>query len=394
MSSRASSEARRPWMPTDQQVLLVRAALLEREPAIEAWNQWKKAGGFARIGAGSVLLLPIVYRNLVDHGVSDPALKHARLAYQMTWLGNERFFRGVFALLNSLRAAGIETMIMKGAALSLLYYKDLGLRSMGDVDILIRPHEVANVIDILVELGGKEISDIPNVLTETYLYARHAIHYSSDRISNLDLHWHVMDEACPPSEDEPFWSGAIRTTIRGVETLVMSPTDQLLHVCAHEARWTPIPFPRWIVDVVTILRTSPDDINWDRLISLARRLRMVIPVREALQHVVDVGGAPIPSSVLTNLHHLSLSKEEVRDYRIRCLQPNPLRILSMEYRRMSLQPSRHSRRWRLFAFPSYARALWGLDHAWQLPFYGLLWGARTLTRSCRYYLGKLTRRTF
>lgn len=393
MSSRASREARRPWMPTDQQVLLVRAAVLNGEPAIEAWDRWKSIIDFERIDDGSSALLPIVYRNLVDHGVSDPMVKRARLAYKMTWLENERLFNYISALLESLRAAGIETMILKGAALALLYYRDLGLRSLGDVDILIRPHDVANAIDTLIELGWKKMRHTPHVLTETYLHARRAINYSSDRIANLDLHWHVMEETCRPNGDDWFWSGAIQTTVRGVETHAMNPTDQLLHVCAHEARWTPIPLPRWIVDVMTILKTSPSDVDWDRLVSHARRLGLVIPVREALKQVVDVVDAPIPSSVLNSLHRLPLSKEDERKNRIRCLPPSILRALAQEYRRMSVQPSRHSRRWRLLTFPSYARALWGLDHAWQLPFHGLLWGARTLRRSGCYYVGKLTGRT-
>lgn len=393
MSSSVSTAARRPWKPTDQQVLLVRAALLERKPAIEAWNQWKLAGGFARIGAGSVVLLPIVYRNLVDHGVSDPVLKRARLAYQITWLGNERLFRGVSALLGSLHDAGIETTILKGVALVLLYYQDLGLRSLGDVDVLIRPHNVANAIDTLSELGWKKMGRPPRVLTEIYLDTRRAINFSSDRIAKLDLHWHVMDETCRPNGDDWFWSGAIRTTVRGVETLAMNPTDQLLHVCAHEARWTPIPLPRWIVDVMMILRTSAGDVDWDRLVSHARRLGLVIPVREALKQVVDVVDAPIPSSVLNSLHCLPLSKEDERENRIRCLPPGLLRTLALEYRRMSAQPSRHSRRWRILTFPSYARVLWGLGHTWQVPFHVLLWGTRTLRRFARYYVGKMTGRT-
>ena len=317
-----------------------------------------------------------------------------RPTYQVTWLGNERLFYDVSALLESLRAAGIETMVLKGAALALLYYQDLGLRSMGDVDILIRPHDVPNAVDTLLKLGWKRMEHTARVLTETYLYARRAINFSSDRIAKLDLHWHVMDETCHANGDELFWRGAIRTTVRGVETLAMNPTDQLLHVCAHEAQWTPIPLPRWIVDVMTVLRTSDGNIDWNRFVTHTRSLGLVLPVREALQYVVDVARAPIPSSVLNSLYRLPLTKGDERDYRIRCQPRSILRALASEYRRMSLQPNRHSRRWRLLSFLSYARALWGLDHAWQLPFHGVLWGARTLGRSSRYYLGKLPRRIF
>ena len=380
-------------MPTDRQVLLVRAALLEREPAIDAWNQWKLAGDLERIDDGSSALLPIVYRNLVDHGVSDPMVKRAELAYKTVWLENERLFHDVSALLESFRAAGIETMLLKGAALALLYYQDLGLRSMGDVDLLVRPHAVAHAVDTLIELGWRKMRHTPRVLTETYLHARRAINYSSDRIANLDLHWHAMDETHRPNGDDGFWSRAIQTTVCGVETFAMNPTDQLFHVCAHETLWTPIPLPRWIVDVMTILKASDGDIDWDRFVSHAQRLGLVLPVRKALEQVVGIVAASIPASVLDDLHRLPVSKDEGRKNRVRCQPPSILRALAREYRMMPPQPGRLRNRWRLLAFPSYTRALWDLDNAWQLPLHALLWGARTLKRSARYYARKLARRT-
>jgi hypothetical protein len=372
-------------MPSERQVLLVRAALLAREPAIGAWNQWKLTGDLNRIDDGSSALFPIVYRNLADHGVQDRAVKRARDAYKTTWLENELRFSKVRALLEALNAAGIETMILKGVALALLYYRDLGLRSMGDADVLIRPDDVVDAIDLLTELGWRKTGRTPNVVTETYLYARREIHFLSDRTTCLDLHWRVMDETCLSSRDDWFWSGAIRASVRGVETHAMNPTDQLLHVCAHATLWTPVPLPRWIADAAVILKTSRGDIDWDRLLSHARRLGLVIPVRETLKQVVDVLDAPIPSSVLDNLYRLPLSKEDLRDYRIRCLPPSPLRTLPLEFRRMSLRSGRANGGWRLLAFLSYARALWGLEHAWQLPLQALLWGARALRRLPGYY---------
>jgi hypothetical protein len=141
-----------------------------------------------------------------------------------------------------------------------------------------------------------------------------------------------------------------------------------------------------------ILRASDDDIDWDRFISHTRRLGLVLPVREVLEQVVEVVDSPIPSSVLSDLRRLPLSKEDERKYRSQCLPPSLLRALTEEYRRMAMQPGRHDRRWRILTFPSYARALWGLDHGWQVPIQGVLWGARTLRRSARYHAGKLTAR--
>jgi hypothetical protein len=386
---RVSPVTERPWMPTERQVLLVKAALLARGPAIDAWNQWKRAGNSEGVDDGSAALLPIVYQRLVDHGVNDPLVKRARDAYKATWLENERRFREVAELLGSLDSLGIETMVLKGVALALLYYQDPGLRPMGDVDILVRPRDVADTIDALTRLAWRQIGRTPRLLSETYLNARREIHFVNSRGMYLDLHWRVMDEACLSSTDEWFWSGAIRMSVRGVETHAMNPTDQLLHVCVHATLWTPSPLPRWIVDAATILRTSCADIDWDRLVSHAQRLGLVIPLRETLRQLVEVFDSSIPLPAVDTLRSISASKEEMRAYKIRCLPRSPLETLSLEFRRMSLQSPGRGRARRLLAFPAYARALWGLDHAWQLPVCAVKWGVRTARRLPGYYWKRL-----
>jgi hypothetical protein len=390
---RRTAIPRRPWQPTDEQVLLVEAALLDQDSAIDAWDRWRSSAQLDRIDDGSAALLPIVYRNLAEYGVSDSMLRHARRAYQIAWLTNERLFDAISTLLADLREEGIKTMILKGTALALLYYQDLGLRSLGDVDLLIRPHDVTNAINTLTRLGWTKTGRTPRVLTQTYLSARRAIHFSSDRIAKLDLHWHVMDESCGLNADRSFWINAIPTAVRGVQTCAMCPTDQLLHVCAHEARWTPVALPRWIVDAITILRASPRELDWIRLVSHAQRLGLVLPVREALEGVLQVVDAPIPSSVLNDLHRVPLSRSDHRAHAIRSLPPSPLRLLETEYRRLSLELARKGKRYWILFLPSYARALWGLDRAWQLPLHVFLWGARTLWRFASHYGQKLIERS-
>ena len=379
-----TAEHQRPWMPTEQQALLLQAALLEGQSAIDAWSRWKRCGGLARIGAGSVVLLPIVYRNLAEHGVRDAAIEYSRRLYQATRLKNEQLLRALSVLFKSLHAAGVETMILKGVALALLHYRDLGLRSMGDVDVLIHSNDVADAVALLTRVGWKPVGrPIPN-LTEPYLSTRRAINLSSDRIKKLDLHWHVIDESCRPNGDDGFWSGAIPTAVCDVETRAMNPTDQLFHVCAHEIRWSPVPLPRWIVDVAMILRSSPERIDGDRLASNARELDLVLPVREALQQALRFVESPIVSSLLEAMHGVPSSRGAIREFRRRSSPPTPLSSIATEFWRMSLQPGRRSVVRRVLALPAHARVVWGLTHAWQLPIASVRWGTRVLVRIVRH----------
>ncbi len=382
--ARAGRPNRRPWEPTEQQALLVRSAVLHDQQAITAWREWTTSGKNRTIGDGSSVLLPILYRNLSDLGVrEDPRLEAARFSYQMTWLDNQKLFRDLSAVLRSLQTEGIDVMILKGTALALLYYRDVGLRSLGDVDILVRPRNVRQAIALLKRSGWRQMGSAPRNLTETYLGARRAINFTSPEIGKLDLHWHVMMECCRPGGDDEFWSGAVPAVISGVETLAMNPTDQLLHVCAHEARWTPVSLPRWIADVAAILETPDVRIDWDRLVSHTRRLGLAIPVREALETVLRTVGTPIPDSVLEKLHAVQSSRRSRQDYEVRCSPPNHnlLRRIALEYRRMCLLSGKTQACLRFWAFPKYVCSLWGLDSMWQLPLHVLRWAASFASRA-------------
>jgi len=56
-------------------------------------------------------------------------------------------------VLVSFHRAGIQTILLKGAALILLHYKDPGLRPMVDFDILVPAGKAAAAIKVLTELG-------------------------------------------------------------------------------------------------------------------------------------------------------------------------------------------------------------------------------------------------
>ena len=73
--------------------------------------------------------------------------------YQLTWYRNQMLFHNMAILLRRFHNAGIQTMIIKGAALTLLYYRDYGLRPMKDFDVLIHTKQATAAINLLKKLG-------------------------------------------------------------------------------------------------------------------------------------------------------------------------------------------------------------------------------------------------
>jgi hypothetical protein len=158
----------------------------------------------------------------------------------------------------------------------------------------------------------------------------------------IDLHWHLLPDMCFSHADEEFWGRAAATTLHGVSVSVLDATDQLFHTCAHGVKWEHVPPLRWIADAAMILRDASVVIDWDRLVELARRLRLVLPLRDALTYLEHALGIPVPHPVQAALRNTPVSLAERWEYRLRTRPASPVlgRLLEhrLRYRRLRRAP--------------------------------------------------------
>ncbi|MFZ2396370.1 MAG: nucleotidyltransferase family protein [Smithella sp.] len=66
--------------------------------------------------------------------------------YRKAWSKNQTLFHEMAKVVEYLQHAGIKTMLLKGASLSLLYYKNNGARPMADIDLLVPYKQVSEKI--------------------------------------------------------------------------------------------------------------------------------------------------------------------------------------------------------------------------------------------------------
>ena len=151
--------------PTPDQELLLRAALLEGDEAMQAWLDWRSGVEFDLLGRPSRRLLPLLYRNLRSLGVQDPLMSKLKRAYQSTWYRNQIRFRDMGKVLSSFHEVGIQTMVLKGVALALLHYEDPGLRPMGDGDVLVLTEQAPEAVELLASLGWRPRANESLLLT-------------------------------------------------------------------------------------------------------------------------------------------------------------------------------------------------------------------------------------
>ena len=225
-------------------------------------------------------------------------------------------------------------MLLKGAALTLLHYRDPGLRPMDDVDILVPTRQWRAAVDAVFELGWRPRAPV----TPRHVEASHGMDFGNAEAHRMDLHWHLLPESCWPGADDEFWGHASTTSLHGVPVSILDPTDQLFHTCAHGVKWEPVPSLRWIVDAAMILKDPSVTIDWDRLLRLTDRHRVVPSLRDALTYLETELGLPVPAAVRTALSAAPVSWAEGYEYRLRNRPASPtlgrLREHWLRYRRV------------------------------------------------------------
>jgi putative nucleotidyltransferase-like protein len=280
--------------PTDDQILLLRAALFDADEARAAWADWRSTESPDTAEHASQRLLPLAYRNLVAAGVPDSDLAVLKSAYRAAWLRNQLLLEGAAAALRALHDAGIRTMVLKGVPLALLHYRDTGVRPMLDVDILVRRADAERARSALTASGWTESYPAPNGRRG----GAHALALDDGLGRSLDLHWSALAESAP---DDDFWSASVELDVFGVSTRALCPADQLLHAAVHGGQWNPVPPVRWMADAVAIQRSGGADVDWERMVSEATRRRVTVLLEASLLHLADAVRFPVPAWVLERL---------------------------------------------------------------------------------------------
>jgi hypothetical protein len=319
---------REDWLPRPAQELLLHAALAETpEDATREWSRWRSEVELTDVDSASFQILPLAYRNLTRLGIEDADRKRLRGVYLLSWSSNQLLVQTGAVGLRKLADAGIDTIVLKGAAVANDHYKDLGVRSMFDFDILVPHDRAGDAMDVLEETFTPAPAEIP---PREWIPERHSVGFSGPEGRDIDLHWYSLWFSSP---EEDLWPSSRVTTIGGVATRTLSPTDQLLHVLAHGAWWMEPARLRWVADSVTVIRSGGDEIDWARFAERARERRLGSILMAPLTYLRERFGVEIPSETLGELRRERPTLLERGAHRAARAPRTPARALVMHYER-------------------------------------------------------------
>jgi hypothetical protein len=282
--------------PDEVQQLLLEAALLPGDAGAAAWAAVRPRIDVDHLPGELHRLMPALSKALAAAGVADPELPRLKGVYQYGWYRNQLLFADGAALVGALETVGIPTMLLRGAAMAVAYHGDGGIRPMNDLDVLVPAREASRARRTAAGLGWW-----PEAGSQPLEKRAAAATLRNDQGRVVRLHWRPSrNVALPPAGWEPTWRRAVEVTFNHAATRVPSPADHLVLACIDGARANSGSTLRWIADATVLLGAAPD-LDWEVVVSEARRHHSSLLLGEALRYLSEVVEAKVPSEVIGTL---------------------------------------------------------------------------------------------
>ena len=333
-------------------------------------------------------LAPLLYWVLSRSGkfssIPESARNSLRALYFGTWMNNQKIFKELEALAQAFKQAGIPLVVLKGACFTLTIYPDMGLRPMGDLDMLVPDLKLSEAVRIAKSLGY--VDAVPEASPGLRDLLNHEICLQKTGSSSITLEIHhslVADRSFSYAVPvDWFWEqteslDASFMKVSDLNLFMLTPTAQVLYAASHAmlqhgAKNAPL---RWFYDLDRLIRFYAGRLDWDLLLSQARIFEWGSALEAALSKTVACFGTPIPEHVLTSLSGISDRHQKL--VALKQIQP-ATHVLDERQKLLSLKGYARFRLLLALIVPSpaYMRWRYRLKTSWAIPAYYVIrwWG--------------------
>lgn len=256
---------------------------------------------------------PLLYWNLRkisnDKNIPSEAIKDLQKMYYSNLARNILLFNELSKILTAFKKTGIDVIVLKGASLAEEIYKNIGLRPMGDIDLLIKEEDLQKAKTELAKLMYSSYA-CPTNVHETFqtIIASALTFIRQDGKISIDVHWDIQPPHSPYKVDvNKLWKNAKPTKIAGIETLTLAPEDLLQHLCLHVDKHIHISSKlsanplRDYCDIAEVTSHFKTTFNWEYFLQNSKSCKIEQPIFEGLSIAKKYFGALIPENFLNEL---------------------------------------------------------------------------------------------
>lgn len=227
---------------------------------------WKAVGDLAYFHNVEPLLYWMVSNTEFSIKIPEWLKERWEKAYFGNFLGNEEYFDILKRLLGRCEKEGISIIVLKGPALIGRIYKDSGLRTMSDLDILCSRDDLRRIVKIGRHMGYTSIADGDGPAS-----THHVAIYQAASGAILECHFMpyevIQDHA---RFIQLAWGGREWIDVGDFHCPVLGLEMELLFNIAHLVQHQFDVSLKHYLDIAGFLVLCRGQLNWDRLGTLLR----------------------------------------------------------------------------------------------------------------------------
>jgi len=238
------------------------------------WNTFVSEAGRHRVA-------PLLYQKIkqasVESMIPEDVVRKLRANYLANAYRNTILFHQLNELVARLNSKSIPVILLKGAHLAEFVYKDIALRPMSDIDILVKEEHLSETVRFAFDAGYHLMSDNisekeKNNKNYNYGIAPDVRHFETlshpETKCILEIHCSIASEVSPfgisPSE---LLQNSQPASLNKNSVFLLSPDDLITHLCLHVSYDDLFGYGLGaLYDIAITIQYYDNRIDWKRLL--------------------------------------------------------------------------------------------------------------------------------
>lgn len=260
-------------------------------------------------------IAPLIYNKIklaqAESMIPADVVRKFRGKYLANAYRNTVLFHQLTELVARLNNKDIPVILLKGAHLAEFVYKDIALRPMSDLDILVKEENLSETIQIAFSAGYQFFCDKNPEKEKTnknydygimsdFNHFQALIHPATKCM--LEIHCFIASGESPfeiPASE--LWQTAQSATLNENAVFLLSPEDLIIHLCKHAAYDHLFDFGLGaLYDISITIKHYGKDINWNEIRRRSSQWRTSQCLLLALYFTKKWLGASIPDGIFEN----------------------------------------------------------------------------------------------
>jgi Uncharacterised nucleotidyltransferase len=372
-------------VPAEPAAGLLRAMLWDGAAARAEWLAWTKSVGdprkfFERDYRGRKGLLAFLGHRLSENDVDagQDFATYARVAQVREELRSRIFIDTLHTVQSSMESAGLEPILVNGAAYAFTVYSQPLVRHSHGIDLLLPADQLGAGNRAAAAAGFRlqRTATLPRGVLETYVHG-----------TGLELTLRSQLYLAPHAKNEPagFRSRCEQVAVEQSRVRVLAPADRLCHTLGEGAAAPTHGNLRWACDAYLLLRRTKQ-LDFDAVVAMAVEIGTALPTAVLLEFFQAELGVEIPARVLAELRTRGAPRGACRSNLLLSTVLRTSASVGEFVRRARAEPGLFHRAARFALFPSAEHIAYQRRPAakWKIPFLYVTRVGRVIARRLRW----------